>query len=96
MTTSNDWTTEDSADLYRVHAWSNDYFDVSDQGEVTVKVAFPTGEVQVSLWEILSGIRQRGLQLPLLLRIENLLDAQIARLNEGFRKAIRQQNYQGS
>jgi arginine decarboxylase len=96
MTTSYDWTTEDSADLYRVHAWSNDYFDVSDQGEVTVKVAFPTGEVQVSLWEILSGIRQRGLQLPLLLRIENLLDAQIARLNEGFRKAIRQQNYQGS
>jgi len=91
-----EWTTEDAAKLYRVRDWSNGYFDVSEQGEVTVKVLFPAGDVEVSLWEILSGIRQRGLQLPLLLRIENLLDAQIARLNEGFRNAIHHFKYRGS
>ncbi|PLX79100.1 MAG: arginine decarboxylase [Desulfuromonas sp.] len=91
-----DWSADDGAALYRIRDWGNGYFDVSAKGEVTVKVAFPEGDVQVPLPEILDGIRQRGLQLPLLLRIENLLDAQIARLNESFRRTMQEQGYRGS
>ncbi len=35
----------------------------------------------VSLMEIAAGIKERGLDMPVLLRIENLLDAQITYLN---------------
>jgi arginine decarboxylase len=90
-----DWTSEDSARLYRVRDWGAGYFDLSDKGEVTVKVPFPAGDVQVSLMEIVSGVHQRGLQMPLLLRIENLLDARIALLNESFRAAIEHHGYGG-
>ncbi len=90
------WTSADAAALYRIGDWGNGYFGISASGEATVRVPFPEGEVEVSLWQILAGIRQRGLRLPLLLRIENLLDSQIARLNEGFRSAIVRHGYRGS
>ena len=89
------WTTEDSARLYRVRDWGAGYFDLSATGEVTVKVPFPSGDVQVSLMDIVSGVRQRGLQMPLLLRVENLLDARIALLNDSFRSAIEAHGYGG-
>jgi len=87
------WTSDDSADLYGIRRWGNGYFDVSDDGKLTVRV--PGSEDAVALADILAGVRQRGLQLPMLLRIENLLDAQITRLNEAFRNAIRKQGYGG-
>jgi arginine decarboxylase len=64
-------------------------------GDVTVKVKFPSGEVAVSLMEIAQGIAQRDHAMPVLLRIENLLDARIIFLNETFREAIAEKGYQG-
>ena len=90
------WSTEQSAELYAINHWGAGYFELSEQGDVVVKVPFNGSEVRVALPEILSGIRQRGLPLPLVLRIENLLDAQIQRLNEAFAQAIDKLGYQGS
>ena len=39
-------------------------------------------------------MQQRGLQMPVLLRIDNLLEAQIKLLNESFAKAIASLGYQ--
>jgi arginine decarboxylase len=89
------WTTEDSAALYGIRDWGAGHFDLSDKGEVTVKVQGPEGEAVVSLMDIVSGIEQRGHVMPLLLRIENLLDARIALLNESFRAAIARAGYRG-
>jgi len=89
------WTIEDSAELYRIRDWGASYFDLSDKGEVTVNIKFPSGEVRVSLMDIVQGITDRGMQMPILVRIENLLDAQIARLNESFRAAMARIGYQG-
>ncbi len=91
----NSWTIDNSADLYGIRDWGAGYFDLSEQGEVTVLVRFPSGEVRVSLMEILSGIRQRGVPLPMILRIENLLDSQIALLNDTFNRAIENSGYGG-
>ncbi|MEX2366213.1 MAG: biosynthetic arginine decarboxylase, partial [Pseudohongiellaceae bacterium] len=38
---------------------------------------------------------ERDLQMPVLLRIENILDAQIFRLNNAFKRAIETMNYKG-
>ncbi|MEH6824999.1 MAG: biosynthetic arginine decarboxylase [Motiliproteus sp.] len=91
----NSWSASQSADLYGINDWGAGYFELSDQGDVMVKVPFNGVDVRVSIPEILSGIRQRGLPLPLLLRIENLLDAQIQKLNEAFAGAIEKLGYQG-
>ena len=89
------WTTEKSEELYGIKNWSAGYFNISNEGEVTISPFGCKSEVNVSLMEIISGIRQRGLEMPVLLRIENLLDSQITHINESFRKAIRELNYHG-
>jgi arginine decarboxylase len=50
----------------------------------------------VSLLDIIAGMRERGLQMPVLLRIENILDAQVSLLNESFGRAMLALNYRGS
>ncbi len=89
------WTAEDSAALYGIRDWGAGYFDLNAQGEVVAKAAFSSGEVAVSLMNIVAGIEERGHAMPVLLRIENLLDARIALLNESFREAIARAGYQG-
>jgi arginine decarboxylase len=83
-----DWSPKKAAALYRIHEWSAGYFDLSDEGLVTVTLEFPEGRVSVPLMDMVWGMNERGLQMPALLRVENLLDAQIARLHESFREAI--------
>lgn len=43
---------------------------------------------------IVEGMIDRDLQMPVLLRVENILDAQIKRLNDAFAEAIEKLNYQ--
>lgn len=98
MTTSakQNWSVKDSAALYGIENWGDGDFSVSSTGEVTVSLPFSTGQVAVPLTDIIQAGRERGYELPLLLRIENLLDARISLINETFRKAIHTAKYQGS
>ncbi len=88
---SKQWTTKDAAQLYGINLWGNDYFDINDEGEVAV-TAFQSN---VSLMKIVEGMVERDLHMPVLLRIENILDAQIFRLNEAFRQALKTEGYNG-
>ena len=90
-----DWTPDQAAALYGIRNWGGGNFDLNEHGEVTIKVAFDDREVAVSVMEIIAGLEQRGHVMPLLLRIENLLDSRIALINESFRRAIREADYQG-
>jgi arginine decarboxylase len=91
-----EWTPDDSAALYGVRNWGAGFFDIDVNGEVTVGVTFPSGKrVDIPLPTIVAGAKQRGNALPLLLRIENLLDARIALLNDSFRSAITVAGYRG-
>lgn len=85
-----DWSAQDSADLYGIRRWGNDYFDITDDGKVTAK----TLNTAVPLLDIVEGLRDRDLQMPVLLRIENILDAQLMRLNKAFERAISEHDYQ--
>ena len=86
---SRPWQASDSTDLYGIERWGNDYFGLSAEGNVTVK----TLNTEVALLDIVKGMVDRDLQMPVLLRVENILDAQIMRLNEAFAAAITQASY---
>jgi arginine decarboxylase len=45
--------------------------------------------------EIISGIQERGMGMPVLLRFENILDSQLSIINNSFRKAMKELNYKG-
>jgi arginine decarboxylase len=90
------WTAAEAAELYGIRTWGAGYFDLGDDGTVHVTVPFDGKRVGVSLMSIIAAMQQRGVQMPALLRVENLLDAQIAVLNESFRAAMGSLGYRGS
>lgn len=90
---SSSWSSRDSSELYRVNDWGSGFFSVSDKGEIQVSPFADQPDTSVSLMDIISGIRDRGMDMPVLLRIENLLDNSITRLNEAFAQAIEQAGY---
>ena len=87
------WTKEKSEELYGVKNWSAGYFSISDNGEVMVNPNKNGKSPAVSLMDIVSGVRERGLDMPVLLRLENLLDSQIAYINDSFNKAMKELGY---
>lgn len=94
------WTNHDSAECYGIREWGADYFDVDDKGNVVVTLTLADdGESerrhkQVPIIDIIHGMQERGLEMPAVLRIENLLDERIRALNEAFARAIELNDYQ--
>lgn len=89
------WSAEDSAELYGIRNWGAGYFDVSSDGDVVV---YPFGRSQnlnVSVPDIIRGMKERGLDMPVLLRIENILESRISLLHKSFRNAIESLGYKG-
>jgi len=90
------WNINKSSDLYGVSEWGGGYFFVADNGDMMVMPAPEATDRAVSIAEISRGIRDRGFDMPVLLRIENILDSQITNLNETFRVAMDELGYKGS
>lgn len=88
------WQVEDSIELYGINAWGAGYFNVSDKGEVVVCPSGPQGP-QIPLVEIIGGLKERGYDMPVLLRVENILNSRLTKLHDSFRKAIRELGYNG-
>ena len=89
------WTTQQSVDLYGVKNWGSGFFDINAAGDAVVKLANGDGTADVSLREVVAGIRERGLGMPVLLRFRDILDKTIQRINEGFGEAINAAGYKG-
>jgi arginine decarboxylase len=82
------WDAEKSAQLYGINNWGSDYFSVSSSGEVQVSAKFAGKKISVSLMDIIEGMRARGMEMPAVLRVRNVLDDRIETLNSAFAKAI--------
>ena len=89
------WTIEKSEELYGIKNWGAGYFSISENGEVMINPYKENNKAAISIMDIISGIRERGMDMPVLLRIENLLDAQISYLNNSFADAMKKLNYKG-
>ncbi|RJP95091.1 MAG: biosynthetic arginine decarboxylase [Desulfobacteraceae bacterium] len=89
------WTIENSVDLYGIRNWGGGYFDISDKGEIVIN---PTGNDPshvVSMMDVISGIKERGLGMPILLRLGDILQSRISLLHDSFQTAIDNFGYKG-
>jgi arginine decarboxylase len=92
---SESWSPEKSSELYGVDTWGHGFFGVNKNGHVTVRLEDDEAQVEVSLFEVIDGLRDRGTHLPVLLRFRDLLHSRITEINESFRKAIKETKYRG-
>lgn len=90
------WTAEKSCELYGVRNWGSGYFDVSEKGNVLLRPFGAQASTEVSLMDIVAGLNDRGLKMPVLIRFANVLADRIRQLNESFQKAMREAEYKGT
>ena len=89
------WTVDDSMDLYNVRQWGAGFFNVNEQGHMTATPRGPEGP-SVDLKELVDELRQRGIELPLLIRFSDILRARIDQLNRAFEKAFADCEFTGA
>lgn len=88
------WTTQDAIDTYGVHQWGKGYFGVNDRGHVTVHPAKDPA-VGVDLKELVDQLQHRGIQLPILLRFNDILRHRIGEVADAFTRSREEFGYQG-
>jgi arginine decarboxylase len=88
------WTLDDARDLYQIDAWGQGFFAINDKGHVEVR---PTREATpaIDIYDVVEGLRDRGLQTPVLIGFSDLLAKRITDLHDAFATAIKENNYRG-
>lgn len=89
------WSIAKSSSLYGLENWGIPYFDVNQQGHVTVS---PTGNggPKVDLFELVQSVRARGIEVPVLFRFNGILRHRVQSICSAFRNAIEEHSYRGS
>jgi len=88
------WTIDDSRRLYNISSWGGKYFDINSDGNLTVHARQTDGPV-MDLRGLVDEIRDRGVQLPVLIRFQDILRHRVIRLNETFARVIDEAGYGG-
>ena len=88
------WSLKKSEEVYRVRGWGDPYFRINDEGHVEVRPD-PTQDRGIDLYNLALRLRDRGLDLPLLIRFPNILHDRIRLINQCFEKAIEEYEYKG-
>jgi arginine decarboxylase len=88
------WSIQDARNLYNIHRWGADYFDINDAGRVIAKPLRDAGAT-VDLTDVIEEAKARGLKFPVLIRFQDILRHRVESINLAFRSAIAEFNYQG-
>ena len=89
------WTIDDSAEMYQTRLWGKGFFDINAKGHVVVCPTRMLGH-EVDLFDVVNGMRERGLNTPVLLHFSDLLERRMRDMREAFTNAITENNYKGS
>lgn len=89
------WTIEDSRELYGISRWGLRYFDINDQGQVTVAPVKEEGAV-IPIVDVINEALEQGLHFPMLIRFQDLLRNRVERINHAFQAAIVEQEYKSN
>ena len=90
---SKNWTIEDSSREYAIQRWGDDYFSISSVGNVLV-TPDRRKDFHVDLKQLVDQLVDRGLQLPILLRFNGILRDRLRYLDDCFKRAIADHDYQ--
>jgi arginine decarboxylase len=88
------WDIQTARNLYNIHRWGAEYFDINEAGHVVAKPLRDAGAT-VDLTDVIEEAKGRGLKFPLLIRFQDILRHRVESINMAFRHALAEFNYQG-
>jgi arginine decarboxylase len=86
------WTVEDAVKLYAMNDWGKGYFGATEHGHVTVMPDKDPAR-QIDLCELVSGLAERGIHTPVLVRFSGILEHRMRELRSAFDRAIVEHGY---
>ena len=91
------WTIKDSLELYNVPYWGQGYFDVNADGhlEVRPEPALGPDSAAIDVYQLVSGLVERGVELPILIRFTDLVRARVENIVGVFNNAFEEYGYKG-
>src|SRR3954467_6387990 len=75
------WTVDDARELYQVRRWGGGFFDVNDAGHVVVR-PHKTPQPEIDLYEVIQGLKERGLKTPVIVAFSDLLARRLTDLHQ--------------
>ncbi len=88
------WGVSDSLKLYQVENWGNQYFNINPGGNLNVHPRQGHGP-GIDVMKVVEEAAAQGLEMPLLIRFQDIIRHRVILLNETFRKAIAEAGYLG-
>ncbi|MCI0630077.1 MAG: biosynthetic arginine decarboxylase [Phycisphaerales bacterium] len=88
------WTVDDARELYQIHRWGSGFFDVNKAGNVVVR-PLKTVHPEIDLYEVIQGLKERGIKTPVILAFNDLLHRRLTDLHQAFTSAIAEHGYKG-
>lgn len=87
-----EWTKEKAKRTYLFDRWGNGYFDVNDQGHLSIH-PLKEGSVGIDLTEVINEMKDQNIAFPAVIRFQDILRSRVVEINEVFKKAILEQDY---
>lgn len=88
------WTIEKARSHYNLPYWSDHYFDLNNDGELSVIPDKSRPELTFTLSSICKELQAKGFQMPALLRFGDILHNRVNSLCQAFNTAIKEHGYQ--
>ena len=88
------WTLEDSAETYGIANWGKGYFSINERGCLAVH-PYKEPEQAIDLKELVDQVKQRGIELPILLRFTDILRHRVDEIHGAFTAAMSEYDYNG-
>ena len=89
------WTVADAAAAYGVDLWSAGFFGINGQGHVVVRPTREADAPGIDLHDLVEDLKERGNDLPLLLRFSDILHERVKEVSGCFGRAIADYEYAG-
>ncbi|OFZ72222.1 MAG: arginine decarboxylase, partial [Bdellovibrionales bacterium RIFOXYC2_FULL_39_8] len=92
---SDAWSIEDSKRLYNIEQWGQEYFSINNNGNLAIFPEQDSNGPCIDMGEVIDEIKSHKINLPVLVRFQDLLRSQVIKLNETFGRVIKEAKYQG-
>lgn len=89
------WSIEDSTELYMIDRWGAGYFGVTTNGDMAVAPSQDRGS-SIPILDVVREAASLNLDTPILIRFQDLLRHRVETLNNAFNRAIAENNYRGT
>ena len=88
------WTTTDASELYDVASWGKGYFSVGANGSLFVHPMKDPAR-RIDLKQLVDTLQWRGISLPILIRVGDIIKHRLEELHLAFDNSIREHGYHG-